>query len=438
MKRGKPGRNLGIALAALAALALGALPSATRAADYSFDLAEVEAKPYEISGFVEGKAEHVQLRPDASLYPLNFPGQPPRETLDRGTASFELAGKLKHDMLTGYARASGSAARDAFGTLSSARLLEGGLRISPAEGLSFDLGKQVQRWGKGYAWSPVAFFERPKDANDPQNSLEGFVMASADWVRSGLGPLTTVGFTPVLLPVSSDVNRDYGATGHVNVGARLYLLYEDTDIDLLWAAKGSRPQRIGVDFSRNVGANLELHGEWTRTIGATRRVLGAGGTVQVEEQNLDSWLLGARYLTESEVTWITELYRNGAGFTEAQLATFYRLLNQAFSTGGGAQAQALAQALAQSGYGRVNPGQHYAYLRVSAKDPFDWLYFNPAVTVIANLGDRSWQLTPELLYSGWQNVELRARAVLLHGGPLTEYGAKAVERRLELRLRLYF
>jgi hypothetical protein len=438
VNRGTPGRGPGSVLAALAALVLGALPAAAGAADYSFDPAEVEARPYEVSGFVEGRAEHFELRPDASLYPLSFPGQPPRETLDRGTASFELAGKLKHDMLTGYARASGSAARDAFGTTSTARLLEGGLRVSPLEGLSFDVGKQVQRWGKGYAWSPVAFFERPKDANDPQNSLEGFVMASADWVRSRPGPLAAVGFTPLLLPVTSDVNRDYGATGHVNVGARLYLLYEDTDIDLLWAAEGSRPQRLGVDFSRNLGTQLEVHGEWARSIGATRRILGADGVLVSETQNLDSWLVGARYMTESEVTWITELYRNGTGFDETQLAAFYRLLDQAFSAGGGARAQALAQALAQSGYGRVNPGRSYAYLRVSAKDPFDWLYVNPALTLIANLDDRSWQLTPELLYTGWQNVELRARAVLLQGDPLTEYGAKPFERRLELRLRLYF
>ena len=438
MTHGALRRGLGIALAFLTTLVPSALPSAARAADYSFDLAEIEAKPYQISGFVEGKAEHLRLRPDASLYPLSFPGQPPRETLDRGTASFELAGKLKHDKLTGYARASGSAAHDAFDTLNAARLLEGGLRISPAEGLSFDLGKQVQRWGKGYAWNPVAFFERPKDANDPQTSLEGFVMASADWVRSSPGPLAAVGFTPVVLPVSSDVNRDYGATGHVNLGAKLYLLFEDTDIDLLWAAKGSRPQRFGVDFSRNFGAKLELHGEWARSIGATRRVLGADGTVLSETQNLDSWLFGARYLTDSEVTWIAELYRNGTGFDETQLATFFRLLDEAFSAGGGTQAQALAQALAQAGYGRVNPGQQYAYLRMSAKDPFDWLYFNPALTLIANLGDRSWQVTPELVYTGWQNVELRARAVLLNGDPLSEYGAKAVERRLELRLRLYF
>jgi hypothetical protein len=264
------------------------------------------------------------------------------------------------------------------------------------------------------------------------------VMATAEWVKSMSGPLAAVGFTPVLLPVASDLNTDYGAAQKTNVGAKLYLLAADTDIDLMWAAQGSRPQRIGFDFSRNIGSSMEVHGEWARSIGATRRVLEPNGTVRSERANLDSWLLGLRYITEREVTWIAELYRNGAGYDEAQLGAFYRALGDAFAPGGSAAAQSQALSLAQSGYGRANPGRHYAYLRISAKDPFDWLYLTPAVTAIVNLDDRSRQITTELIYTGWQNLELRARAVLLHGTPLSEFGAKAASRRLELSLRFYF
>ena len=210
-----------------------------------------------------------------------------------------------------YARVSGNASHDAFSTNSTGTVLEGGLRVSPSEGLIIDIGKQVQRWGKGYAWNPVAFFERPKDPNDPAASREGFVMASADWVKSLSGTVAAVGLTPVLLPVSSDMNSDFGTAGKDNVGARLYMLVADTDIDLLWAAEGSRPQRVGIDFSRNLGANLEIHGEWARAIGANRRVLGTDGIMRTSQINADSWLIGARYITEHEVTWIAELYRNG-------------------------------------------------------------------------------------------------------------------------------
>lgn len=427
---------------ALAALLLGAATCTVipvvQAADYSFDLSEIEPKPYEISGFVEAKAEHFSLRPGAALYPLTFSGQPRRTELDRTTLGFELAGKYKHDTLTAYARVNGNVAHDAFEAGSTGNLLEGGLRVSPSEGLSFDLGKQVQRWGKGYAWNPVAFFERPKDPNDPTVSREGFVMASADWVKAMSGTVAAIGFTPVLLPATTDINSDYGTLGKDNVGARLYLLAADTDIDLLWAAEGSRPQRVGLDFSRNIGSNLELHGEWARAISTSRRVLAADGSVRTDTLNADSWLLGARYITEREVTWIAELYRNGAGYDDTQLGTFYSQLSDAYAPGGTAAAQARMQSLAQSGYGRANPGRHYAYLRASAKDPFDWLYVAPALTAIINLDDHSWQLTPEISYTGWQNVELRARAVMLFGDKLSEFGEKAAARRYELLLRMYY
>lgn len=438
MKAGRWARAACGSVRLVAALAGAWVGSAALAADYSFDLAEIEARPYAFDGFGEARAEHLRLREDAALFPLSFPQGSPRDGLNRATAAFEVGGKFTHGIFTAYARASGSVATDEAQTTSTGQWLEAGLRASPSQGLVFDLGKQVQRWGKGYAWNPVAFYERPKDPNDPALSREGFVMASADWAKSLPGTLAAVGFTPVLLPVDDELNRDYGAGSHANPGAKLYLLLADTDIDLLWAAAGSRPQRLGLDFSRNVGASLEIHGEWARTRGATRRVLGADSTPRSDRIDADSWLFGARYITEREVTWIAELYRNGMGYDEGELAAYYRQLQAAFGSGGSAAAQSQARTLAQSGYGRANSGRRYAYLRVSTKDPFDWLYFNPALTAIVNLDDRSWQMTPELLYNGWQNVELRARAVLLHGAALSEFGAKAAARRLELTARLYF
>jgi len=427
-----------VKVAVAAGLALVAAVMPARAADYRFDASELEPRAYEIGGFVEGRYEHFWLRSDAALLPLSFATPPSGHALDRGTVGVELGGKYRKDMLGLYARARGGAAIDQNDSTSDFQWLEGGLRASPSEGLTFDVGKQVQRWGKGYAWNPVAFFERPKDPNDPQQSREGFVMASADAVTSRAGTLAAVGFTPVVLPVSSSVNDDYGAAGHTNLGAKLYLLLADTDIDLMWAGKGSRPERFGFDFSRNLGTQLEVHGEWARAIGVTRRELAPDGKVTATTANADSWLIGARYLTENEVTVIGELYRNGTGYSEAQLARFYDLVDRAFGAGGGQALQAQARALAQAGYGRANAGRNYAYLRVSAKDPFDWLYVSPSLTSIVNLDDRSVQLTFELLYTGWENVELRLRGILTHGDDATEFGEKPAAQRVELRLRLYF
>lgn len=438
----------GIRFALVASVAL-ALPPASLAAEpaepkpgaaspYSFDLSEIEPSPLELNGFAEGKGEYFRLRPDSTLYPFSYGNAPRRDSLARGTASIEVATKYQRDRLTIYGRGNAQASSDALRDASDARLLEGALRFSPTEGLSFDVGKQVQRWGKGYAWNPVGFFERPKDPNDPQLSREGFVMASVDWVRSLPGPLAAVGLTPVALPVTADLNGDYGAQRDTNLGARLYLLYRDTDIDLLWAASGSRPQRLGIDFSRNIGSALEIHGEWARSIGAEQRLIADDGAITTRRANLDSWLIGARYITAREVTWIGELYRNGSGRDRDQIESFHRLAERAFGTEGSAAEQAQARLLAQSGYAGQNPGQRYAYLRASVKDPFDWLYLAPAVTAIVNLDDDSWQLTPELLYTGWQDIEVRLRIGLLFGGRYAEFGEKPARRRIELMLRRYF
>ena len=37
-----------------------------------------------------------------------------------------------------------------------------------------EAGKRTLRWGKGYAWNPIGFVERPKDPNDPDLAREGY------------------------------------------------------------------------------------------------------------------------------------------------------------------------------------------------------------------------------------------------------------------------
>lgn len=57
---------------------------------------------------------------------------------------------------------------------------------------------------------------------------------------------------------------------------------------------------------------------------------------------------------------------------------------------------------------------------------------------MSNLKDQSWQLTLEVSYTGFNNVEIRARAFFLHGGLHTEFGEKPASRRFEVYARFYF
>lgn len=55
-----------------------------------------------------------------------------------------------------------------------------------------------------------------------------------------------------------------------------------------------------------------------------------------------------------------------------------------------------------------------------------------------NWQDRSYQVTPELMYAGIHNLELRMRLFMLHGGGSTDFGEKQNSRKIEIQLRYYF
>lgn len=414
-------------------VALAAAP-AFAAQDIEFDVSAFEKKPFEWWGYGEFKPEAQRLDRSSAGYALQFPGES-RSTLTRWSVAAELSGVYRHDDFRAHFTGHASYLDDPRERGDDSRLFEAYGAWQPGPRAALEAGKRTLRWGKGYAWNPVAFFERSRDPTDPELSREGFVMLTGDLTRSLGGTVQTVGFTPVLLPVTGSVNQDYGPDGHTNPAAKLYALVHDTDVDLIYAASGSRGARWGADFSRNLGSNLEIHGEWARINAAPRAVLTPTNAVVMETRDSTSWLLGLRYLSERETTVIAEYYRNGGGYTEDELRRFFELVRAA---AGNPALRRIASQAASGGYTRPNPMRDYVYLRVSQKEPFDILYFTPAVTAIVNADDGSYTVIPELVYTGFTNVELRLRAQWNLGGRLTEYGEKVVDSRVELRARLFF
>lgn len=414
-----------------------ALPAA--AEEFTFDASEFEKKTFEFSGYLEQKEEGLKLRDSSPAYSLAYPGKSSQDHLLRSTTTLELAGKLNLDPVVVDVRAQSFRADDQLVSGSDrGTVMEGGIRWSAGPGLTFDAGKRVVRWGKGYAWSPVGFVERPKDSSDPSASREGFVMAGGEWTKRLDGAVSAIGFTGLVVPTDTRLNTDFGAKKDLNPAAKLTLLAWDTDVDFLWRGKGAKSESFGFDFSRNITSALEVHGEWARTLDAPRSTVSATGVTQLRETNHYSWLLGLRYLTSSEVTWIVEYYRNGSGYGAGELDDYYTFLDTALADGAPAALQEKARRVAQSGYGRPNPGKDYLYAKASVSEPFGWVYGAASLTAMTNLNDRSWQLVPEVSYTGFNNVELRARAFVLGGGDLSEFGEKTASRRVEVYARFYF
>jgi len=431
--------KLAAALAA-AALLLAQATAGRTAETYTFDASAFEKKPFEFGGYVEFKQQHSELNQDGAIYLINFYDNP-RDHLNESVLTLKPSGKLRYGDASLNFRAHLEGSWETRETDWLARFDEFYGSYKPDPGLTLDAGKIALKWGKGYAWNPIAFVERVKDPNDPELAREGFGMALADVIRNFDGPLRTVAFTPVVVPASENINSDFGTGDHINVAAKLYLLYYDTDIDFAFLSNGSRSRRYGFDFSRNLATNLEIHGEWAHIEDTQRSVATASGSTTVVRDDAQSYLLGLRYLSARDTTTILEYYRNGPGLTETEMQNFVQFVDNAYAqylATGDDTLLRRARSVAPGGYGRPNPGRDYVYLRVTQKEPFDILYFTPALTVIANANDWSTSITPELLYTGYNNVELRLRAFFLNGGAGTEFGERQISKRIEFQARLYF
>ena len=415
--------------------------SLAAAEEYTFDESEIEKKPYHIGGYAELRPTLFGLDRDASLYKLRFYNRDEGATLEEYNATLQLEGSLEKGIARLFVRTNSEYRNSYLGSHFKTTVYEGFLSIKPSSSLTIDIGKKTLKWGKGYAWNPAAFVDRPKDPEDPEQNLEGFIVASADYIKSFQGPLKTVSFTPVLVPAYGDANDDFGKTGHMNFAAKLYLLLYDTDIDFIFLTGGSKTSRYGMDFSRNITTNFEIHGEFAYINNFKKSFVDSNGNNFETRYDAKSGLVGMRYLTKKDTTYILEYYRNGTGFSAGEMRDYFSFINKGFdtfvSTGSDASLKKAATITAGN-YGRPNAMRDYLYLRVSQKEPFDILYFTPSLTGILNMSDKSFSLSPELLYAGITNLELRLKASFISGERLSDYGEKQNDSRVELRARYYF
>ena len=393
---------------------------------YQVDLSDLEkeveqtaGKPYHLGGFLEFQPIFFGIDRGAAFSQLNFDLKRSGNTFMQYNLGLRLEGSYKKDIFSVFFQTDTLVQNQLQGWQEETKLLQGLIGLRPSPNFSLEAGNKVFRWGKGYAWSPVAFIDRQKDPEDPEELRQGFTIFTADWNQSFVGPLKNAALSAVAVPVYEHVNTQFGQLNHMNFASKLYLLLYDTDIDFMVSTGSSRTTRFGFDFSRNITTNLEVHGEWARINNFKLTTINAQGVGTTREWNAISYLLGLRYLSPQETTYILEYYHNGTGLTQSQFQDFVTFTNNSYATflsTGNDSGLARASQLAEAAYGRPNPMRDYLYFRASQKEPFDILYFTPALTSIINLQDGSLVVIPELTYSPITNLELRFRTPVLIGG----------------------
>ena len=375
-------------IACLGAIVLFYLGFFTQAAksqeEYAFDLSEIENTPYHLGGYIELRPVLFELKKDASF---------DSGLQEEYNLKLQLDASYEWENAGFYLETNTEVKKSCLGWSDTSSIYEGYLSIRPSSSFNLEIGKRQLKWGKGYAWNPVAFVDRLKNPDDPHASLEGFIIAKADYIKSFAGPLKSFALTPVLIPVYEKMNEDFGEINNINVAAKTYLLLFDTDFDIIVLTGEAKKRSYGFDFSKNIKTNFEIHGELAFINDAKEKVLNSSSK---------GILVGLRYLTNLDTTYIIEYYHNGHGFTAKEMEG------------------------------------DYLYIRISQKEPFDTLYFTPSITVMSNLNNEILYFSPEVVYLPVTNLDLRLKGTFLSGKTYIGCAGKQTSNRLELKIGYYF
>lgn len=407
--------------------------------EYDFNLEEFRQKAFSLDGYIELRPSLYRLNQKAAFYKLRYFDQNERDLLEEGYMALLADLAYRKGIFEAVLEPFLDYVVSPFESETGINLFQGYLSLKPSESLTFYAGKRTLRWGKGYAWSPVALVERQKNPNEPDLAREGYWMITADYTKSYSGILKTFSLTPVVIPVSRSINQALSKKTGMNFAGKIYFLFWDTDIDLVFLTGTSQPLRLGLDYSRNLRSNWEIHGEISCFQDLERKKVLNNGDIQTEVSNIFRYLLGLRYLTEGETTYILEYYHNGAGFDKDEFSDFYSFVDVGYEKyllyGDAVQ---LNEAAALGSYQGFTPMTDYLFLRIMQKDAFGVLYMTPALTTIVNLLEGGASIAPELTYKGITNLELRLKAAILLGAKGNEFGEKPNRYRVEARIRYFF
>ncbi|MDM8549872.1 hypothetical protein QUF72_07335 [Desulfobacterales bacterium HSG2] len=415
--------------------------------DLDFEIPEAEKKPYSFNAEIKISETIRGFDKDSLLFNQKYPNSRDDGTFFQTDLNLRAEGSYEIGIVKLYARLSGELYYNNDEDWENGqRTEEAYVSLLPSPSLTLDIGKKVSKWGKGYAWNPAAFFSRPKDIEDPDATQEGYYVVSGDLIKSTDSPLRTIALTPVILPVSEDINDKWGndergTERDILWGGKIYFFAFDTDMDIMFLAGEKVEDRFGADFSKNISVNFEIHGEAAIVLDYVRYVTDQQGNLTQKKYNAKNYLLGIRYLTSHDTTYIFEYFRNGQGYTRDEMKDYFTLVEDGYKEYVSTQTMAKLSESRQYGhqfYNRQTVMKDYLYLKVSQKEPYDILYFTPSVACIYNVNDKSGSIIPQITYTPITNFEFEFKTTFLLGKDYAEYGEKLNDYKVYAAVRYYF
>lgn len=357
-----------------------------KADEYDFDMSAIEPEPYEYGGYIRFDDKYQKLNQDNE----ELQNYLHLEALLDFSYHYENI-SFKTSIMANYNYVKDKVSE------SNLPINELYINMKLNNYNSFLIGKESLKWGKGYYFNPIAFFDRAKDPSQPTLSREGYTLAKYTYNKSFSGELKNLSFDFVFLPSNENVNSDYNEQvidkeNSNNIAMRLYLLLYDTDIDFIYNYSDISIDKFGIDFSKNIQVNFEIHGEYAKTT-----------------NNDYSYLLGLRYLTDCELTIISEYLYNSEGLNNEEIKSSTKILPFI--------------------------SKDYFVTSITQKEPNDILYLSLYYKNTTNNQDKSTQHKVGSTYSFTNNVDIDFSYNKNSGYDLSEFGKRLISDFVWLQMR---
>jgi len=294
------------------------------------ELTEEAPKKLEISGNLDVKYIGAKSRKSSPLYGLMFY---PQNNLSSSLSQTRLEPYLNFDYTTKDIAFHSKNHGIIYGeTDSTFDILELYGEFSPNSNFVLSAGKRALNWGKGYIFNPVGYVNPVKDPENPELIQIGKTALMGEYTKTFSSGLVQVfSLSMMSLPPTNKANH-YGELKETNFAIKSYFLVDDTDIDFMAYSSTKDARQYGMDFSRNIVANLEVHGEFSFFENASKYSIKAT-TPEINKIKGNSFLIGGRYLNPSNTTIIGEFYHNGMGLSKADFQNYLNYIKNLISSG---------------------------------------------------------------------------------------------------------
>ena len=215
------------------------------------------------------------------------------------------------------------------------------------------------------------------------------------------------------------------------------MLALNTDTDIYFLADSRNNLKTGLDFSRNIIPDWEIHGEWAYIKSFNSMAFSDDSTIINHSHPANNLVTGMRYLTPFNTTFILEYLHIGSGYSRDEMNGYWSALNYANASLNPQRIQSALQTNSKY-FNAQFLTTDYVFFKASHPDPFNFVYFTPSIYTIVNTLDHSLMAGIETTYSRSRNLLFTGRYIAFLGKNDSEYGAKLAKDRIELRAKWSF